>query len=502
MRQGYITILVVLLLAGSSLPQTIFEAYHKVERKLSADKKYLNVYAVGFQPKSEDVTTLSNIPRAESGGKFTFRIKDNVTYQFIILKENYELDSTVILAVKEIEDKAASGETFFGETTGASIDTAVVLSFGDIQDLYFSGSTYYAELYSVMMERLKIEDPASMLGITGTEKMNKSRGITSSDNIDFLNFQRVNSIHHYPKIPSDKKASARRRGGDASVNESDYQFDVDFSHVSFFHKSMDFGFSSVSAEINTEAKGLNVVPYKPMALTLGLRMFMNIASLTPDLKKDFILDAKVLGRFRTNLYNTVDKMPFLSGEKPLLNVGSGLILDVTGSRVYGLPVFNLYYAGGKRNVSNPYSSIGPADSSTAYFSFNQWEASFSFYWNASEERFLRMRMDIGVGCYDVVKAVYHNNTAAKELVYNKIKPSITFYINFAPQNMDFMGSSFRLYDNALTASIWMKIVEFTPTSSLRFEASYITAPILRSQYPWEADGGNSIIQFRYRYGLN
>lgn len=484
------------------MPQTIFEAYHKVERKLSADKKYLNVYAVGFQPKSEDIATLSNIPRTESGGKFTFRVKDNVTYQFIILKENYELDSTVILTVKEIEDKAASGESFFGETTGANIDTAVVLSFGDIQDLYFTGNPYYTALYNIMMERLKIEDPASMLGITGTEKMNKSRGITAQDNVDFLNFQRVNSIHHYPKIQSDKKASARRRGGDASAIESEYQFDVDFSHASFYHKSMDFGFSSVGAEVSTESKGLNVVAYKPMALTLGLRVFMNIASLTPDLKKDFILDAKVSGRVRANLYNAVDKMPFLSGEKPLLNVGSGLILDVAGSRVYGLPAFNLYFAGGKRDVSNPYSTIGPADSSTAYFTFNQWETSFSFYWNSSEERFLRMRMDIGVGCYDVVKSVYHNNAASKELVYNKIKPSITFYLNFAPQNMEFLGSSFRLYDNVLTASLWMKIVEFSPTSSLRFEASYITAPILRSQYPWEAEGGNSIVQLRYRYGLN
>ena len=179
-----------------------------------------------------------------------------------------------------------------------------------------------------------------------------------------------------------------------------------------------------------------------------------------------------------------------------------MILDVAGSRVYGLPAFNIYFAGGKNDVSFPYSSIGPSDSSTAYFTFRQWETSFSFYWNSSEERFLRMRMDVGAGCYDVVKAVYHNGTASKELVYNKIKPSLTLYINFAPQNQEFMGSSFRLYDNVLTASLWMKIVEFSPVSSLRFEASYITSPILRSQYPWEAEGGNSIVQLRYRYGLN
>jgi len=203
-----------------------------------------------------------------------------------------------------------------------------------------------------------------------------------------------------------------------------------------------------------------------------------------------------------NLHNFVDNLPFLSGEKPLLNVGSGLILDVSGSRVYGLPAFNLYVASGKNDVSFPYASIGPSDSSTAYFTYRQWETSFSFYWNSSEERLLRMRMDIGAGGYNVVKAVYYNNTASKQLVYNKIKPSLTLYINFAPQNLEFMGASFRLYDNVLTTSLWMKIIEFSPVSSLRFEASYITSPILRSVYPWEYDGGNSIVQLRYRYGLN
>jgi len=503
MKQKYYTILLVCLLASSIFPQGIYDSYRKVERKLLADKKYLNVYAVSFQPKQEELAALSNIPRAESGGKFSFRIKDNVTYQIVILKENYELDSAVILTVKEIEDKAASSSNFFGETTGASnIDSVTVLSFGDLQDLYFNGSPFYETLFDVVMEKLKVEDPASMLGITGTEKVNKGRGITALDNSDFLNFEKANSIHRYPKIQSQKQSAAKRRGAvDAASTDAEYQIDVDFSHVSFFHKSMDFGFSAVSAEANTEAKGLNFVPYQPMTLSLGARMFMSIATGTPDLKKDFILDAKILGRLRLNMSRTINSLPFISGEKPLLNVGSGVILDVKGSRMYGLPAFNIYYADGNVDVSRSFSSIGPADSATGFFTFRQWETSFSFFWNSGEDRLLRMRMDVGAGCYDVYKAVYHNGTT-KELVYNKIKPSLTFYVNFAPQNTDFMGASFRLYDNVLTASLWMKIVEISPLNIIRFEGSYMSAPIMRSNYLWEAPGGSSIVQLRYRYGLN
>ena len=504
MKQRYLLILFVCLLTGTILSQGVYDSYRKVEKKLVADKKYLNVYAVSFQPKPEELAGLLNIPKPESGGVFSFRVKDNVSYQFIILKENYELDSLVILAVREIEDKAASTDNFFGETTGANtIDSVTVLTFGDLQELYFSNNPVYQKFYKIVESRLQLEDPPSMLGIKTGDKISKSRGITSPDNQDFLNFAKANSIHRYPKAQLEKRGlAAKRRGAvDPSSLDQDFQIDVDFSHLSFFHNSMDFGFSTISAEVNTEAKGLNMVPYQPMSLSFGIRTLINVGSGIPDLKKDFILDAKIMGRMRLDLSRAIDNIPFISGDKPLLNVGSGIILDVAGTRAYGLPFFNLYFANGTANISNPYTKSGPADSSTAYFTFKQWETTFSFYWNSSEDKVLRYRMDVGMGSYDVYKAVYYQGSE-KQLIYNKVKPVLALYINFAPQNVDFLGTSLKFYDNVLTASLWMKLMEFAPSHTIRFETTYITSPMFRSQYSWENQGGSSIVQLRYRYGLN
>ena len=99
MKQKYFSILFVCLFPGFLLAQSaISEYYSKIEKKLVADKKYLNIYAVSYQPKPEELGQLTNIPRAERGGVFSFRVKDNVTYQIIVLKENFELDSLVILS--------------------------------------------------------------------------------------------------------------------------------------------------------------------------------------------------------------------------------------------------------------------------------------------------------------------------------------------------------------------------------------------------------------------
>ena len=82
------------------------------------------------------------------------------------------MDSLVILSVKEIEDKAASSENFFGETTGAkSIDSITVLSFGDLQELYFANSPVYQQFYKIVDTRLQLEDPPSMLGIKTGDKI-------------------------------------------------------------------------------------------------------------------------------------------------------------------------------------------------------------------------------------------------------------------------------------------------------------------------------------------
>ncbi len=501
---GAVVCFATLVGAQSSLS----DAYLKVQKKLFADKKYLNVFYVSYQPSAEDVKSLTNIPKSEKTGSVSFRSKENVTYQIYFLRENFEMDSVTLLTVKQIEDKAASSESFFGQTTTANtIDTITILSFGDLQDLYFADNPAYSFLFQKVAEIQKRDEAGSILGISLSEHASRSKGITSPDNIDFLNYMRTNGIHRYPVIQAEaqKKTSSRRKAVSAESSATEFQVDASFSHLSFFHKSMELGFGSISAELGVGARDLNQVPWKTMALNVGVRSLIIISNgPSQNIRRDLILDAKIMGRIRVNTYNLSGNLPFVFGEKPSLNVGSGLIVDVAGTRTFGLPFFNLYLATGSNNVEKPYASFGPADSSTAYFTFKQWEASWSFYWNSNEDRLVRYRMDIGAGNYDVYKAVYAKTPGAttKELVYNKIKPLLAFNINFAPQNIEFMGIGTRFYDNVLALNLWLKLLEFDDQHTIRLETTYYTAPMFRSPYPWEAQGGNSIVQVRYRYGVH
>lgn len=482
--------------------------YRKIEKKILFDKKYLNVYAVSFQPKPEEVGKLANIPRMSGSGTASFVAKDNVTYYFIVLKENFELDSMVLLQVKKIEDKAASSESFFGDaSSGPKIDTAVILNFADLSDLYFKGAKEYAALYDAALSRMNQEDPVSMLGLKLSDRAAKSRGITSLDNSDFLLFAKGNSLHRYPKL-EDKKAvtGGKRRSGPAEAGsaESDYAVDASLSHITFFHKQMDFGFSSLSAELNTGTRVLNVLPWQAMSVSLGVRsLFAISSSLTAqNYKRDFVVDARLMGRMRLNTSSYIDKIPFVFGDKPKLNIGAGMILDVSGTRTYELPFFNMYFALGSEDISSPFVKSGTPDTSYAYFSFKQWESTMSFYWNTNEDRTLRYRMDAGMGNYNIVEGTYYKSgvTEAKQ-IYNKIKPVIAFYITFAPQNTDFLGMSFRMYDEKLTLGLWLKIAEFGPDEIFRLETKFITAPFFRTPYPWESLNSSSLVQLRYRYAL-
>ncbi len=503
----YKTLLFALFVSFVGFTQTpIEDAYAKIQKKLSADKKYLNVFAVNYSPTSEDIRHLSNIPKSENSSNFSFRSKDGVTYQILFLKDNLELDSLTLLTVKEIEDKAANSETFFGSAaTGNTIDTIMALSFGDLQDLYFESNKAYTFLFKKTVEILRRDESSTLLGISLGEKSNRSRGLTSLDNTDFLNYFRTNGFHRYPGLPIEaaKRVSSRRRSAEAvDSNKTDFQIDASFSHISFFHNEMDFGFSSISAEISFGARDLNQVPWKSMIMNLGVRSLIVVPTgATQNLRRDLLLDVKLMGRMRLNTFNIANKLPFLFGEKSLLNVGSGLILDVSGTRNFGLPFFNLYIATGSSNFSNPYSKIGPDSLSTAFFSFKQWEASWSFYWNSSEDKTVRYRMDIGAANYDVHQATYSKSQNSNMLVYNKIKPFVTLSINFAPQNVDYLGISTKFYDNVLNLSFWLRLMEFSNQHTIRVETSYFSSPILRNPYAWENQGGNSMVQIRYRYGL-
>jgi hypothetical protein len=511
--QNYKTVIIVIILlfgAFSHAQQILDDYYQRIEKKMIFDKKYLNVYMVSFQPSAAESASLKNIPRAGTSGTVSFDSKDNVTYQVLLLKENFELDSMVLLTIKKIEDRGAGGESFFGSATGGpQIDTSTILSFVDLQELYFAESPFYSTLYQKINNVLKNDDAQYLLGVRLNEKANKSRGITSPDNTDFLNFAKANSIHKYPAfVDVAKPAGTSRRRAAAPAAEAaaatgnEYIVDASLSHVSFFHKMMDLGFSSISAELNMGTRVLNLVPWQAMTTSIGVRsLFFLTNSAQPNPKNDLMIDAKIMGRMRFNMVNLVDKLPFVFTDKPILNVAPGIIFDITGTRAYNLPFFNFYFAAGSSDPADPTVKFGKSDSSYAYHTFKQWEATISFFWNTSEDKSVRCRFDVGAGNYDVYKAEYIKNVTTKTLLYNKIKPALTMTVNFSPQNVEFLGTSLRFYDNVMTMNFWLRLLELPGQHSFRLETIYVSTPLLRSVHPWEAPGGSSLAQVRYRWGF-
>lgn len=497
MKKIYICVLLFSLMV---FPQHINDVYKKVERKLTFDKKYLNIYTVEFKPTNEDLEGLTNIPRYEIPQPYSFKVADNISYGIVFLKEVIEIDTMTILYVKEIVDKSVTDENLFGGSSGPQIDTNIVLRFRDVQELYENNFTTYAKMYNILVRTSQEQEPISLLGINVDQDFQKSRGISGKNNQDFLNYMKLNSIHRYPPIVDDSKQSRRSRRGQKPTVATDYQIDASFSQASFFHPSMDLGFSTISAELGFGAKVLNIHPWQSMTLSTGIRALVSISGEKQNLFDDYLLDAKLMGRLRINTSGFAHHLPFLFINKPLLNVGSGVVFDFATTRAYGLPFINLYLSTGAVDVSNPFVTIGKPDSSFGYFSFKQWETSMSFYWNSSEDLTMRFRMDVGVGNYDVYEAKYYQGVSRK-LVYNQIQPMLKLHLNFSPKNVEFFGTSFKLFDNHLWFDFWIKLFDLDETQNFRFESQYISAPMFRGTKPWEMDGATSIVQVRYRYGF-
>lgn len=495
----------VLSLACYSNAQELRNIYNKIDKKLIFDKNYLNIHFFPITLKAEDIPFLTNIPRTDEREPFTFRLAENITYQVVFLMETIEFDSVTLLYVKEIIDKS-SGETesFFGSTGGPQVDTNIVLRFKDLAELYFDqdNKKYYDYLFNKVVLLLESgEEPSSLLTISIDEQVSKSGGITSTDNKDFINFARVNGIHRFPKDPvTTSRQSGRRRQQQAEIVSSDYQIDGSFSRVSFFHRSMDFGFSSISAEMGFGTPVLNVLPWQSMSMNFGIRSLVSISGDINNIMDAFIIDAKLLGRMRLNTSGFLSYLPFLFTEKPRLNVGPGIMVDIAGSRAYGLPFFNIYLSTGTRDFSKPFTRFGKSDSSDAYFTTKQWEMSMSFYWNNSDQMTVRFRMDVGVGNYNVYKVNYYKEMSQR-LLYNQMQPVISTYVTFVPKGNEFFGSKFRIFDGVLGVEFWMKIFELPPSHIFRLETTYLSPPMFRSVHPWETGEGSTLVQLRYRYGF-
>lgn len=499
----FLNILTLLLigLVKTSVAQNLDELYRIVDKKINTDKSYLDLYAVVYSAKESDLADLKNIPLTDGKGVFNFKISDATNYSIVFLKENLDFDSLTILYIKEITDKSASGDNLFDESTGGSVDSNIVVRFKDLNELYFSNQAVYRALYNLVNKQMNQVEPISLLQINTEEKNELSAGISSSGNIDFLAFERVNNIHRYPKPKADAVSTPgsgpRSRAGATGGGTSDFQIDASLSHVTFFHKEVDYGFGTVSVELNTMNEYLNILPWQGFTLNGGVRALVNVSGNMNKIDEDFVIDAKILGRFRLDTKSLVENLPFIFGKTPLLNVGNGFVFDIKTTGVYDIPFFNLYFATGSEDIETPYAKIG----NEAYFSFTQWATSMSFFWNTNERRSVRFKMEIGMGGYEVVKGDYSTPVTQRMHVKDVFSPVIGLSLNVVPNNIEFAGFDSKFFDSHLNLKFWMKLFEFSNEHLFRFELFYITAPFFREPEIWEQKSGQSMIQLRYRYGF-
>ncbi|MDP2301893.1 MAG: hypothetical protein Q8N03_05670 [Ignavibacteria bacterium] len=493
-------ILILVYLSSSLFGQNLDNIYYKIESKLKKDNTYLNIHAVNFKPEQKDLAALSNIPLTDGKKPYNFKVSEFIDYNFVVLVEGVEIDSMIILYIQEVENKAAASTEFITSSTSEDnqIVETMVVGFKDLQEIYFSEPEIYDRLLTFVDGILKNDPQAKkpLLKINVDEQIKKSKGISGKNNQDFLNFQRANSIHTYPRDQKTSTTSSRRRTQETS--SADYKIDASFSHATFNHKAMAFPFGDISAELNFGNKATNTLPFESMTGALGVRARIGISGKTVDHQNDFQIDGKLMGRMRLNTNGLAKALPFLSAE-PRLHLGSGFIFDINLTRAFGLPFINLYVASGSKDVTNPYVKIGPADSSRSFFSFTQLESSMSFYWNTSEDMTIRFRLDLGISKYDVVKAVYHKGTQTA-MVYNQLLPFATLYFNFVP-NDEFFAAYFKLYDGKVNLGAWFKFLQLSGGHIFRFDFNYVSSPLFRQPHEWESEGAATLLQVRYRYGF-
>lgn len=483
--------------------QTYDDFYRKIDLKLKKDSSYLNLHYIDFTGPIAVPTLVTSLPRKDDE-PFSFKANENTSYRFVFLMDAVGIDSLELLYIEQRVDKSAAEGGFFGGGGGGpQTEITKVLIFKDMYDLKLNHFDQYSALYNKVSDYIKKNEdapPEKLLRINPDTEIKTSLGISSRDNTDYLNFMRTNHLHWYPKPKIVVKA---KRGAVQEEVKTSFRLDASFSQISFSHEFMDFAMAGASVEYGFNEKVLNLLPYQATPFTAAFRTLISISDKKTDLNKAIMIDVKLMGRLKLNTAKIMSSLPFIAADKPKLNMGTSAGFDIQLTRPFSLPFLNIYLNAGGTAFTSPYVTIPKGKDKEAYFSFSQAEATMSFYWNASDKMTSRFRMDVGAGYYDVWKGIYIGTSkyaSQKELVQDNFYPVINFYFNFISDNSEFFGFKARFFDSQASVGSWLKLVEIGGGHIIRFEGTYISAPIARKMRPWETSGG-AILQLRYRYGF-
>ncbi len=480
--------------------QPIEDAIQKISLKLKMDKTYLNLKYLSTQMDSVLTGKLQNIPRTNNEKPYSFTSSSNIQYRIVFLNKGIDLDSIYVMYVEEIKLNTLSGESFFVDET-IKDDTTQVLSFKDLYMLKLENSKYYyilLEQVKKYVDENEIEILPSLLVINPDKREKSYMGMTSKDNTDYFNFQKISNPHYIPT--GKKKLRSVRRNEDFGKS---FRLDASFSRLTFSLKSLDYSIGSTGFEVSTIESILNLLPLESSNIFLGFRSIFRISTEKRIDKASFI-DAKLMARLNMHNSDIYGNQPFVMGGNAKLNLSNGFGGELKLTRIFGLPFITLKGYLASQNFEDPtYLFKISGATKEAYFSNSQFEGTFSFYWNGNTQMTSRFKFDFGVAYFDIWRATYDLNN---EITYSdaegksNIVPVFGITYTFVPSNIPLIGLSLRVFDSRITAGGWIKIFEFAPESVLRFEAKAITEPLTRSLRTWESSGG-MFFQFRYRYGL-
>jgi hypothetical protein len=502
--------LIILFTFTSSFAQQTDDLVNMIKVKLEKDKKYLNVYSLPLEMDKKQDSDILVLPRTNRKEPFQFKFGDEYQYRIVILKDGLDLDSLQLLYIEEIKLNSLASGGLFESVTPPKDDTTKVINFEDMFNLRVNYPAIYKKLYYKVETYIMVNEDTpleSLLRITPDDNIRKSFGFASRDMTDYIRFQHFNEpAHWYPKLNQKKKSFGRNKGN----TETNFHFDVSLNSFSFSHSFMQFGIGGASLEMDVKEDVLNLLPMQNMLLDAGFRtLFMLGDKKTP--KQNTYIDAKFQVRWFMSHKTSLDGFwqfnnnPLIMADEPRLNFTTGILSDITITRPFTLPDMRLYfsvsgsdlseanaYLTGNRHINN--------GGTYAYFSLSQIHYSMSFYWNADEKMENMFRLDAGFGYYDIWRAEYNgNNYKSKELIQNKVMPSIKLWYTFVPKDLPLLATSFKIFDAQLTISAWIRLLNIN-NHNVRFDIEYITAPLGRKLRDWETKGGLAL-NLRYRYGL-
>jgi hypothetical protein len=494
------------------------QMYALIEQKIKTDGPNTNLLGT-FDLSNKDFGSLSGDTLAgpagdrivirgdvSSGGKTGSK---SITYRYrlLYLPDSEDMPLQVVRLIELVTERSSRMLSF----EGGERDTTEVtqsLHILTLEDILFLEQADRGE-----KPRLKAELEKMILGLERrgrtTPLRRKESGILpgtpdyvlAASNRDYARFARVNDRHPF---------------ADLERAERPVSIEATFSSLTLSHKRLYVGSESIGIhgfgiEAGFGDRVLNHVAFQSPVLTWGLRFLVFFNDARGSLiDSSFFLDMKILGRTPMNTAAFIDRWrlhvasPVMSLDRPRLNVTSGATFEiVTGSPYYRVPYLSFLYSGGGKEYSSPYVRLPQGDSSKAYFSTRQWEASLAFFWNADRAMYNRFRIDLGAGTYDVREVLYGVNGGVvadrRRRSMSEVQPLLQLQYTHVSNRARF-GARLRFFDNRLTFTPWFKVFDSGP-HEVRLESILMPKPVGRSTREWEVTHGN-LIQIRYRYGFD